>query len=215
MQFQIQGQHFDVGDALREYVADKLETLNEKYFNHGIEASTTFSREGGHLVRAHISFQVGKGILIQADAQAGDAHSAFDQACERVAKQLRRYKRKLRDHHERLDDSPEAHQLEARDYVLKNAYDESEDASDHNDEPIVVAEMATNIQTMSVSEAVMRLDLADAPMIIFRNATNDALNVVYKREDGNVGWVDTNWADRQKKSSEGSAQTSSAAAKSA
>lgn len=104
---------------------------------------------------------------------------------------MRRYKKKLRDHHERVEQTPEEEILKARDYVLAAA-PEQDDAPEAEapDEPLIVAEMTQEILTMSVSDAVMRLDLSGQPALMFRNASHDGINMVYRREDGNVGWVD-------------------------
>lgn len=188
MQITVQGKQMSVGDALRTHVTDKLEEMNSKYFNHGTDANVTFSKEGhGHgLVRAHISVRIGSQIMVMADAEEGDAYLSFDTAAEKAAKQLRRYKRRLRDHHDRLQRSPE-NLLSARDYTLSSNDDEEEPLKD---EALVIAEMATNIPTLTVSEAVMRLDLAHQNAFLFRSAKHGGINMVYRRADGNIGWVD-------------------------
>ncbi len=189
----VQGKQMSVGDALRTHVTDKLEDMNSKYFNHGTDANVTFSKEGhGHgLVRAHISIRVGSNIMVQADAEEGDAYLSFDVAAEKAAKQLRRYKRRLRDHHERIERSPEVEMLKARDYTISNDSDKDEDDIPAGADPLVVAEMTTHIPTLTVSEAVMRLDLAHQNAFLFRSAKHGGINMVYRRADGNIGWVDT------------------------
>lgn len=188
MQLTVQGKQLDLGDALREHVTEKIEDINQKFFNHATSGSVTFSREGhGHgLIRAHISIRVGKNIMVMADSVQADSYVAFDSAVEKVGTQLRRYKTRLRDHQQRLEDEP-GDAVTARSYVL--ASEETEEMK-RGDDPVVIAEMTTDIQTMSVSEAVMRLDLGDQPAMLFRNASHDGLNMVYRRPDGNVGWVD-------------------------
>jgi ribosomal subunit interface protein len=188
MELSVHGKQIDVGDSLRGHVKEKIEDLSEKYFNHTTFANITFSKEGhGHpRTRAHISLKLGKNIMVVADAVETDPYIAFDSAAEKASKQLRRYKRRLRDHHDREEQTPESESLKARDYVL---------ATDGHDEvpvegPAVIAEMATTIQTLTVSEAVMRLELADLPALMFRNASHNGLNMVFRRPDGNVGWVD-------------------------
>jgi hypothetical protein len=134
---------------------------------------------------------------VNVENEAADAYVAFDQALEKTAKRLRRYKRKLRDHHERVEKSPESEMLKARDYVLAlEAQRESALEQDNDDypeevqDPVVIAEMATHIETMSVSEAVMRLDLGGQSALLFRNSGSDGLNMVYRRPDGHIGWID-------------------------
>jgi ribosomal subunit interface protein len=199
MQLTVHGKQLDVGDSLREHVTDKLEDINTKYFNHATDATVTFSKEGhGHaLIKAHIHIRVGKNIAVMADDIEPDPYAAFDKASEKVAKQLRRYKKRLRDHHDRLEQTPEAESIKARDYLLPVEPDVSEesdkqedDGVPHGEDPVIIAEMTTDIQTMSVSEAVMRMDLAGQTALLFRNASHNGLNMVYKRPDGNVGWVD-------------------------
>jgi ribosomal subunit interface protein len=198
MDLTVHGKQMSVGDALRTHVANKIEDMNQKYFNHATFATITFSKEGhGKLVKSHISIQLGKNILIVADAIEGDPYIAFDAASEKAAKQLRRYKRRLRDHHERLEQTPESEIMKARDYVLATTQglesannNVQKDGAEGGDDPVIIAEMSTDIETMSVSEAVMRMDLAGQPALLFRNASHNELNVVYRRPDGNVGWID-------------------------
>jgi len=185
MQLSIHGKQMDLGDALRGHITDKIEDLNEKYFNRAIEAIVTLSPEGSAFVKTHISIRVGKDIMVMSDAQDTDAYGSFDKASEKVAKQLRRYKKRLRDHHERLE---EEHFIPAQISIVtpENHEEEPEQPS----EPAIVAEMITNIQKMSVSEAVMRLDLSGENALMFRNPNHAGLNMVYRRSDGNIGWVD-------------------------
>lgn len=192
MELSVHGKQIDVGDALRTHVTDKLEDLNQKYFNHAAFATVTFSREGHGKPRtkAHISIQIGKNILVVADAVDADPYASFESAAEKIGKQMRRYKRRLRDHHDRLEHSPEEEETRARDYVLAAAPEQDTGKLEETEDPVVVAEMATSILTLSVSDAVMRLDLSGQPALLFRNASNSQINMVYRREDGNIGWVD-------------------------
>lgn len=194
MELAVHGKQMDVGDSLRGHVKVKLEDISAKYFNHTTYATVTFSREGhGHQqTKAHITIKLGKNILIVADAMETDPRLAFDTAADKAAKQLRRYKRRLRDHHERTERAPEAEFLNARDYVLASTPDQdNEQESAHaEDAPVVIAEMDMRIGTMSVSEAVMRLDLSGQPALLFCNASNSRMNMIYRRSDGNIGWVD-------------------------
>lgn len=189
MQLTVQGKQMELGDALRDHVSTKLEDINAKYFNRAIDATVTFVPEGHSFYKTHISIRVGKDIMVISDATEPDPYVSFDQAAEKVAKQLRRYKRKLRDHHQRLEDAPEEHFTNARDITLSTEQDNEPEGESSND-PLIIAEIATSIQTMSPSEAVMRLELSNLPALMFRNATHNGLNMVYRRPDGNVGWVD-------------------------
>lgn len=192
MQLTVQGKQIDVGDALRTHVSEKMEEINNKFFNRAVDATVTFSREGhGHGVyRVNISIRVGKNIMVVAEDEAGDPYPAFDSTADRIAKQLRRYKSKLRDHHERMDDDSEAAITVARDYTIAESADE-DDGIPQGEDPVVIAEMSAKIEKLSVSEAVMRMDLAGLNALLFRNAKHGNLNLVYRRTDGNVGWVDT------------------------
>lgn len=187
MQLTVQGKQMDLGDALRTHVSEKIEDMNAKYFNRAVDATVTFSPEGHAFTKTHISIRIGKDIMVISDATETDPYIAFDRAADKVAKQLRRYKRKLRDHHQRMEEAPEEHSQPALDYTLSSEQDNNEEQeSDH----LVIAEMATNIQTMSPSEAAMRLELSGLPAMMFRNAQHKGLNMVYLRKDGNIGWVD-------------------------
>lgn len=193
----IHGKQIDVGDALRTHAEDKIKEVDSKYFKHATSCKVTFAREGhGHgLVKVTISYLVARNIIVNAEAEAADAYAAFDQALEKTAKRLRRYKRKIRDHHERVEKSPEMELIKARDYVLameaeKHALEQDNEEDAEHADPIVIAEMTTDIETLSVSEAVMRLDLGGQSAILFRNAGTEGLNMVYRRPDGNIGWID-------------------------
>lgn len=195
MELEIHGKQLDVGDALRSHVEEKLGEIDSKYFNHATSASVTFAKEGhGHgLIRVTISYLVSKGIMINTESEAADAYGAFDKAAEKAAKRLRRNKKKLRDHHARGEKTPEAAIMEARNYTLATTEADEQDNDDGvpvGDDPIVIAEMKTTIETITVSDAVMRLDLSGENALLFRNAQTEDLNMIYRRSDGNIGWVD-------------------------
>lgn len=191
MQLSVKGKQLDVGDALRSHVAENLPLIVEKYFNRPIEANVVFSRDA-HLFRADISVHAGRGILLQSNASADGPYAAFDLAAEKIAKRLRRYKRRLRDHHN--GDAGEV--LPARKYILEaepeDAHLAEPDENGPEDEfkPVIIAEMQTHIETLTVGEAVMRMELAELPALMFRNRGTGGFNMVYRRPDGNVGWVD-------------------------
>lgn len=184
MQLTVKGKQIDVGDALRAHVADALSVIFDKYFGEPIEATVQFSREA-HLIKVHISVHVGRGILLQSEAGADAPYPAFDLAADLIAKRMRRYKRRLRDHHRYA--APET--LPAQQYILANET-EDESGNEGGGQPVIVAEMAEPIHTLSVSEAVMRMDLANINALLFRNSGHGGLNMVYRRNDGNIGWVD-------------------------
>ncbi len=189
MQLTVQGKQMDVGDALRTHVTERIEDINSKFFNHATDATVTFSKEGhGHgVINAHVHIRIGRNIVVMADGEAGDAYGAFEKSAEKVTTQLRKYKNRLRSHHEKMQ-TAESHALPARDMVI--AGDEDEARDEQGTAPAIIAEMTTAIQTLSVSEAVMRMDLAHQNALLFRNASHGELNLVYRRKDGNVGWID-------------------------
>ncbi|MDT8343544.1 MAG: ribosome-associated translation inhibitor RaiA [Thermohalobaculum sp.] len=187
MHITVSGKHIDVGDALRSHVEDRLDTAVAKYFDRAVEATVIFSRDARSFFKCDASVDLSTGLHAQAQAQADDIYAAFEQAVERIEKQVRRYKRRLKNHHQNHKDAAEL--ISAQSYVLAGGGEE-EEAGAAADQPVIIAEMKTEIGTHSVGDAVMRLELAHAPFLIFRNEANGRLNVVYQREDGNIGWID-------------------------
>lgn len=200
MEITVSGKQVDLSDALRVHVANHLDIISTKYFDHALEANVTFSRARSFFT-CDINVHAARGLTLRGEGEAADAHAAFDDAAEHIAKRLRRYRRRVNDHAREIAgrDRPEA----ARQYVLQEVY-EHEDATAANDSAqhqmpgpdtgphaTVVAETPTDIDSLSVSEAVMRMDLANQPVLMFRNSANRALNVVYRRSDGNIGWIDS------------------------
>lgn len=195
MQLSVKGRHVDTGDAFRQYAYDRLSGILDKYFGDAIEASVTLSKDS-FLFRAALSIHVGRGLLLQATGEAQDVHPAFDMAADRLAKQLRRYKRRLRDHGRTPATVTDV--LPAQQYILapENASEEAAaeelDGQEtmNGDQPLVVAEMQTDVPNLTVGEAVMRMDLADQPALLFQNRAHGGINMVYRRNDGNIGWID-------------------------
>lgn len=188
MQLSIQGRQIDVGDALRQHISDSLSAVLAKYFGEAIDASVTLSREGSDF-GALISIHIGKGIRLEASEEAADIYPAFDLAAEKLAKRLRRYKRRLKDHHQKMQHAESA---EAQQFIIKAEELESDEESevDLGAEPAVIAELTSEIPNLTVSEAVMRLELTEEGALMFRNRAHGGLNMVYRRGDGNIGWVD-------------------------
>ncbi len=195
MQLSVKGKQIDVGEALRQHVETTLAGIVEKYFEKALEAHAVFSREGP-LIRSDISVHIRRDILVQGEATAPDAYAAFDSAAAHIAKRIRRYKRRLRGRHGQTHEAvaETLETLSARSYVLaeaaESADDSGEDAAVVVDQPVIVAEMTLEIPSLTVGEAVMRMDLADVPSFIFRNRAHGGVNVVYRRRDGHIGWVD-------------------------
>jgi len=185
MEISVTGKNMDVGESLTSHVQDLLAPAVTKYFSQAIDASVNFSK-AGHGLRADITVHPGpRGLAIQGGGESADAYGAFDGALERISKQLRRYKRRLNDHHKTRDHE---NILLAQQYVMEPESDTEEVSVDG--QPAIIAEMPTSIESLTVGQAVMRMDLADQPVIMFRNSASGGLNVVYRRPDGNVGWID-------------------------
>ncbi|MDP9127539.1 MAG: ribosome-associated translation inhibitor RaiA, partial [Pseudomonadota bacterium] len=181
MQLSVKGKQIDVGDALRTHVETHLKEITGKYFSTPLDAHVTFSREGS-LFRADITVHAGRGIILQSNGAAVEAYPAFDIAADRIAKRLRRYKNRIKRHDH--DSGRRAEAVMASSFVLNGEEEEREEQA--NDYPVVVAEMTTPIESLTVSEAVMRLDLADLPALMFANRAHGGLNMIYRRPDGHI-----------------------------
>lgn len=193
MQVQIAGKKLEVGAALQERIAFGLESRVSKYFNRSGEAFVTVSKPGWAFY-VDCSIHLPSGVTLQAHGEGDDGYQAFEMALDKIETRVRRYKNRLRNH--RAKDGAVAVEMAAERIILPR--DESADADDaedavangHGEAPAIVAESDTKIQTLTVSMAVMQLELADSPAMMFRNAAHGRLNMVYRRPDGNVGWVD-------------------------
>ena len=187
MQLSVSGKRLDVGDSLRSHVANSLGTAVDRYFGRAIEGKVTFERQR-HLFRADIQVHVTRGMTLQSHHAAADVYAAFDGAVERLDHRLRRHKGRL------ADRKRKAHEDEASVEAARYAVvDPEAEAIDANAEPAaapIVAEMTTDIAALSVGEAVARLDLGQKPVLMFRNRANGQFNVVYRRADGAIGWID-------------------------
>jgi len=188
MNLTIKGKQLDIGDALRSHITAQLNAVAEKYFTNPIEATVVVALNA-RLFRVDISIHVGRSIRLQSSAEGTDAYAAFDAAAERLAKRLRRYKRRLRDHNQREANAADA-EITARQYILESDGELTPGSDEEGSEPVIVAEMKTSIETMTVGEAVMRLDLAEMSALMFRSSSHGGLNMVYRRPDGHIGWVD-------------------------
>lgn len=192
MRIQVAGRQMDVGEALRTRIETELAAGVGKYFNRATDAVVTVAKNGGQGVEVDCTVHLPSGISLQAEGQAGDAHSAFDDAMVKLEKRVRRYKRRLRNHH--ADNKSPLPAEAASAYVLAPLEEENEADEDASVEaeaaPLVIAESTVSVRTMTVSMAVLQLDLSKDPALMFRNAAHGGLNVVYRRADGNVGWID-------------------------
>ncbi len=186
MQIKVSGKQIDIGDALKVHVEETLTEEVAKYFDRPVNSVVTFSRNG-HGYKCDASTHLSTGLTVQAAAQANDVYAAFDQCAERIAKQLRRYKRRLKDHHQARQNPVEA--MNALSYVIAG---EGEDPAEEPEslEPVIVAELTHEIKSLSVGEAVMQMEFAHAPFVMFRHEKTGRVNLVFRRDDGNIGWID-------------------------
>jgi ribosomal subunit interface protein len=191
MQVQVTGKHVDVGEALRMRVSDELSSSIEKYFDRGGGADVVVSREGNSF-KVDCAVTLASGQQLTSHGVGGDAHMAFNVALEKMSKRIRRYKNRLKDHHSQAV----AKQAESAAYFViqppELEDDEEEDSAEVQafPEPMIIAETEKPVRTMTVSMAVMELDLTEAQTIVFRNAAHGGISVVYRRPDGNIGWID-------------------------
>lgn len=187
MHIQVNGKQIDVGAALTEHVETSLTAAVGKYFDRPVDATVTFSKDR-HNFRCESSVHLPTGLVAQSTGLASDVYAAFDQGVEKVEKQIRRYKRRLKDHHQKRKMPVEA--VEAPAYVLEAANFQQEADEPESLQPVIVAEMTAAIQSLSVGEAVMQMELADRAFLMFRNDGSGRVNLVFRRDDGNVGWID-------------------------
>lgn len=182
MRIQVSGRHMDVGEALTTHVETELTAAVSKYADEVIDAEVTFSRDA-HDYKVDAIVKLGRGLTAKASSRAGEVYAAFDSLSEKIEKQVRRYKRRLKSHR-----GDAAAEIPAAAYVLAAARDEDEHLEDLN--PVVIAETKTKLRSLTVGEAVMQMELEHAPFLMFRNEANGRFNIVFQREDGNIGWVD-------------------------
>lgn len=185
MRYQISGKQIDIGEALTTHVKAELGETVEKYAQRPTDALVIFSRSGHELV-CEATVHLSTGLTAQAKGHANEIYAAFESCREKMDKQLRRYKRRLRDHHQDRKEPVEFGAGSA--YIL--AADEHDAEEPDSLQPMIIAEMETKVPSITVGEAVMQLELAGKRMLIFRNQGHGGVNVVYRRDDGNIGWID-------------------------
>jgi ribosomal subunit interface protein len=188
MEIRVSGHQVDTGEALRTHVRDRMQTIADKYFARAISAQVTFGRgphDNGFVcdIVAHVM----QGVILKGAGSAMEAHPSFDGAADKIEKQLRRYMRRLKDKH--------GHANGAADNVLTidagyTVFDAAEDAEEPGDSPVIVAETKVDVPQASVSDAVMMLDLRNTNALLFKNSASGTLNMVYRRGDGTIGWVE-------------------------
>lgn len=187
MQIQIVSKGIDVSKALEERISDRLEEMMDKYIHRDGDAQVAVARDGSGF-KTSISVHLSSGATFEAEGKSHEAYSATDEALEHIEKRLRRYKRRLKDH------SQKAKAKEAGLYVLSNPVgndaDDDADSAQISDEPMVIAESVGRVRTLTPSMAALEVGLADSGVVVFHNSRHGGLNVVYKRPDGHIGWID-------------------------
>jgi ribosomal subunit interface protein len=186
MEIRVSGHQMNTGEALQMYASEKLSSVVDKYFNRALSSTVTFGRAPAGAFRCDIVAHVMQGLVLKGAGIAQDAHVALDQAVEKIDKQLRRYKRRLTDRHEQY---AHAQRTEEAAYVI------FEEPADEQDEvtanaPVVIAETRVDVPEATVSDAVMMLDLRNTNALLFKNAGTGKHNMVYRRGDGSIGWVE-------------------------
>ena len=190
MQVSVSGQHISIGNSLQDYVKSRTTQVAAKYFSTIISANVHFSKQGFQLVcDIVVNDGTGRHIILKGNAASDDIYSAFDAALSRLEKQLRKYKSKLKDRHDRIKISEAA--PKAVKYIITPHEHEDEDNVPASDNPVIIAEKSVEILTLSVSEAVMKMDLENLPALMFQNSNTNRINIVYYRRDGNISWIDS------------------------
>lgn len=185
MDIRVSGHQMDTGEALQTHVRDRLTGIVDKYFSQALSSHVTFGRAPAGAFRCDIITHVMHNLVLKGSGVAQDAHLALDQASEKIDKQLRRYKRRLKDRHEQA--SHAAKQEDAAYTIFEESVEEDEIATDA---PVVIAETRVDVPEATVSDAVMMLDLRNTAALLFKNAGTGKHNMVYRRGDGSIGWVE-------------------------
>jgi ribosomal subunit interface protein len=186
MPISITGKHIEVGDSLRDFINQELRKVVSHYMGDILEAHVTVSKEHAtkerFIFKTDVSVHITRNLVVHCHGHDEDAYRSVTNALQKLESRIRRYKTRLRDRKRHRDDHPE---IPAQQYILQST---EEDIGE--DTPLIIAEMTSQIHQLSVGEAVMRMDLSESPVVMFRNAANGELNVVYKRADGHIGWID-------------------------
>jgi ribosomal subunit interface protein len=188
MTLQVTGKNLDLGSALRGYIAEKLDKAFDKYGSQSVSTNVFIEKVHGLFITT-CTVHLKSGLSLQASGKADEAHPSVDEAMDRLEKRLRRYKRRLKNHHGASQSPDETPPMSAVDYVIRHGEDEDESA-ESDLAPTIVAETRVTVPELSVGDAVMTMDLAEKPFLIFKNASHGRVNVVYRRVDGHIGWVD-------------------------
>ena len=191
LHYQIIGRQIDIGAALQTQVQTVLSYVASTYAERPTDANVIFSKSGHEFV-CEATIHLSTGLTAQAKAHANEIYAALDACADKMETQLRRYKRRLKNHHRERETPVET--LGASSYILASP-DHPEESEPETLQPMIIAEMEASVPTISVGEAVMQMELAHAPVLVFRNEKSNGINVVYRRDDGNVGWIDPETAE--------------------
>jgi len=190
MTIQVTGKHIETGEAFQTFVTDKTRSVLEKYLGPEISGHVRVEKERVGF-KTNCSIRLRTGLLVEAQGRGNDAYSSAETAIEHLEKRVRRYKRRLKDHHTRAARERAEMAAFVNDFTVRADEEEADDhAAEIPDAPVIVAETERPLHTLAVSEAVMQLDLTEDTVLVFRNAATDAVNVVYRRNDGHIGWID-------------------------
>ncbi len=196
MSFRVSGRNIDVGEALRARINERIAEATAKYFDGGFSGHVTVGKDGFGF-RTECVIHLDSGIVLEADAMAADAYASADQVAGRIEKRLRRYKRRLKNHQAAGADgaapdsaTPAPRTIAAQSYIIAAPDHEDDDDESKGFDPVIIAESTTALKRLSVSDAVMELDLTGAAVVVFRHAGHGRVNLVYRRGDGHIGWID-------------------------
>ena len=187
MDIRVSGHQIDTGAAMQTHVEDRLQGIVDKHFNRAISSHVTLGKAPGGAFTADIVTHVMQGLILKGHAEAHEVHQAFDQAASKIEKQLRRYKRRIKDRHEQ---AAHAMREEEAAYTILAGAEPDDEEEVGADSPPVIAETKAMIPECSVADAVMLLDLQNTNALFFKNAGSERHNMVYRRHDGSIGWVE-------------------------
>lgn len=190
MDIRVSGHQIDTGAALQDHVSDRLNGIVEKYFSRALSSQVTFGKAPAGMFSCDIVTHVMHGLILKAHAVAADAHQALDQAASKIDKQLRRYKRRIQDRHSQAAHALKEEEASYRIFAAPEPEAEDDEGEVEVDSPPIIAETTADIPEASVADAVMMLDLRDTNALLFKNAGSGRHNMVYRRRDGSIGWVE-------------------------
>lgn len=191
MSLRVSGKHMDVGEAFRSTIEARINDATAKYFSGNYSGHVIMEKSGARF-DCECTLHLDSGVNLQSKGDAHDPHGAFEAAAERLEKRLRRYKRRLKDHHAGARDGQQADVA----YSVFQAVDDDVEEVAEDYAPAIIAESSVVALPMSVADAVIRLDLKEDPVFLFRNTTSNEINIVYRRADGNIGWINPAAAKR-------------------